>query len=122
MSTIDSVLAELLTIDGATGAAIVDADSGMALGTAGTPPFSLEYAAAGNSEVVKAKLRTMSSLGINESIEDILITLTGQYHLIRVLGGTGASTLFAYVVLDRSRANLALARHKTAAATADLQI
>lgn len=122
MATIDSVLAELLKIDGATGAAIVDADSGMALGTAGNPPFSLEYAAAGNSEVVKAKLRTMSSLGISDSIEDILITLSTQYHLIRVLGATGASTLFVYVALDRGRANLALARHKMAAATAELEI
>lgn len=122
MATIDTVLAELLKIDGATGAAIVDADSGMTLGTAGNPPFSLEYAAAGNSEVVKAKLRTMSSLGINENIEDILITLTGQYHLIRVLGDTGAATLFIYLALDRGRANLALARHKVATITADLEI
>lgn len=122
MSNIDKVLAELMRIDGANGAAVVDADSGMVLGMSGSPSFSLEYAGSGNSEVVRAKLRTMSNLGITDTIEDILITLTGQYHLIRVLEGQGLSTLFVYLVLDRGRANLALARHKLAEQTPKIEV
>ncbi|XGU19265.1 hypothetical protein ACETU7_30005 [Rhodococcus sp. 3Y1] len=64
MSNIDKILGELMRIDGASGAAVVDADSGMVLGMSGNPSFSLEYAGAGNSEVVRAKLRTMSNLGL----------------------------------------------------------
>ncbi|MFJ6262301.1 hypothetical protein [Rhodococcus erythropolis] len=98
MSNIDKILGELMRIDGASGAAVVDADSGMVLGMSGNPSFSLEYAGAGNSEVVRAKLRTMSNLGITDTLEDILITLSNQYHLIRVLETPGLSTLFVYLV------------------------
>ncbi|PBC42613.1 hypothetical protein CJ178_14380 [Rhodococcus sp. ACPA4] len=122
MSNIDKVLGELMRIDGATGAAVVDADSGMVLGMAGNPSFSLEYAGAGNSEVVRAKLRTMSNLGITDTLEDILITLTTQYHLIRVIETPGMSTLFVYLVLERTRANLALARHKLGEQTPKIEI
>ncbi|MFB7114141.1 hypothetical protein [Streptomyces sp. NPDC056190] len=64
----------------------------------------------GNTEVVRAKTRTLAALGMNDSIEDILITLGEQHHLIRPLTSSGGS-LFLYLALDRSRGNLALARH-----------
>jgi hypothetical protein len=109
---IETALKEAMAIDGATGAALVDWDSGMALGTlGGSKGFDLDLAAAGNSEVVRAKMRTMESLRLNEAVEDILITLSTQYHIIRLLGRNGAHNLFLYLVLDRNKANLALARH-----------
>ena len=37
MSNIDKILGELMRIDGASGAAVVDADSGMVLGMSGNP-------------------------------------------------------------------------------------
>ncbi len=101
-------LAKLNQIDGFVGAALVDAESGMLLGQEGGGGLNLEVAAAGNTEVVRSKRKTMNNLGIKETIEDILITLTKQYHLIRPL--RSRSTLFFYVALDRSRANLAMAR------------
>ncbi|MGW0805700.1 hypothetical protein [Nonomuraea sp. NPDC002799] len=113
MASMDVSLKEMMGVDGAIGAAIVDYGSGMALGTlGGSKDLDLQVAAAGNTEVVKSKLRTMDSLGLKDAIEDILITLSGQYHIIRPLTGRGGKGLFLYLALDRGRANLALARHQ----------
>lgn len=110
---IETALKEAMAVEGATGAALVDWDSGMALGTLGGGKYlDLELAAAGNTEVIRAKMRTLEALHLNDSVEDILITLGTQYHLIRLMQkAEGAHNLFLYLVLDRSKANLALARH-----------
>ena len=107
MSTVNECLNSLLKTDGAMCAALVDSNSGMMLGGVGQG-LDLELAAAGNTEVVRAKLKTMKSLSLNDAIEDILITLGRQYHVIRpVQAKTG---IFIYLVLDRAKANLAMAR------------
>jgi hypothetical protein len=112
MGNMDISLKEMMAIDGALGAVVVDYNSGMALGAlGGSKDLDLQVAAAGNTEVVKAKMRTMESLGLKDGIEDILITLGGQYHVIRPLSGRSGKGLFLYLALDRTRANLALARH-----------
>ena len=64
MSTLDESIKQLLSIEGATGAAVVDYSSGMALAQGGNPGFDLGVAAAGNSNVVSAKLRTMADLHV----------------------------------------------------------
>lgn len=107
MANVKESMDVLLQSDGAMCTAIVDADSGMVLGQAGTG-LDLELAAAGNTEVVRAKLKTMKSLGLNDKIEDILITLGTQYHIIRPVASKEG--LFIYLVLDKSKSNLALAR------------
>ncbi|MET8877111.1 hypothetical protein [Nocardia sp. NPDC004604] len=123
MSDMDLALKEMMAIDGAIGAAVVDYDSGMALGMLGSSKaLDLQVAAAGNTEVVRAKLRTMEQLGLNEAIEDILITLSGQYHIIRPMTGRKSQGLFLYLALDRGRANLALARHRLKGIEGDLEV
>jgi hypothetical protein len=122
--SIETALKEAMTIQGAIGVALVDYDSGMSLGSLGGGDYlNLEVAAAGNTEVVRAKLRVMASLGLNDNIEDILITLHRQYHLIRLMAPSkGSPTLFLYLALDRERANLALARHYLKRIEADLMV
>lgn len=123
MPNIEAGLKEMMEIEGAVGAAVVDYSSGMALGTlASTNTLDLTVAAAGNTEVVRAKMRTMDQLGINDVIEDILITLSGQYHIIRPLSSRKGQGLFLYLALDRSRGNLALARHRLKGIEADLEV
>jgi hypothetical protein len=107
MANVNEVLKEMLKTDGALCSSLVDFHSGMMLGSAGTG-LDLEAASAGNTEVVRAKLKTMKMLGLNEPIEDILITLGSQYHIIRPVQSKAG--LFIYLVLDRSKANLAMAR------------
>jgi predicted regulator of Ras-like GTPase activity (Roadblock/LC7/MglB family) len=111
MSNIAQTLQELMNIDGATATAVVDANSGMVLGKAGGG-VDLDLAGAGNTEVVRAKLKTMKALGLKDNIEDILITLGKQYHVIRPMAEKPG--VFIYLVLDKAKSSLALARLKTA--------
>ena len=102
-------LEQLSSIDGFVAAALVDSDSGLSLATLGSG-IDLDLAAAGNTEVVRAKRKVAAALNLNDNIEDILITLGKAYHIIRPLERNDA--LFLYIVLDRSKSNLALARHE----------
>jgi hypothetical protein len=113
MAEMDVSLKDALQVDGAIAAALVDHQSGMALGTAGGDSgFDVTVAAAANTEVLRAKLRTMEMLGLSESVDDILVTLESQYHLLRPITSRTGRGLFLYLALRRDRANLALARHR----------
>lgn len=59
-------------------------------------------------------------MDLNDQIEDILITLGKQYHLIRPLGSNDA--LFIYLALDKTKSNLAMARHSLASVEKDLTV
>jgi Domain of unknown function (DUF4388) len=115
MNNVNEILNQCMQIDGAVGVALADYSSGMALGMLGGGGLNLEVAAAGNTDVVRSKLRVMKELGLKDEIDDILITLGKQYHLIRLLPKAG--NLFVYIALDRSKANLAMARHKLSSIT-----
>lgn len=118
MTDIKSSLSNLMALDGAKGCSIVDYESGMTLGKEGLG-IDLDLAGAGNSEVIRAKFKTMKSLGITGDIEDILISLSDQLHIIRPTAGhTG---LFIYLVLDKNT-NLALARRKVLEIEKSLEI
>ncbi|GID97210.1 hypothetical protein ACFQFC_02615 [Amorphoplanes digitatis] len=123
MAEMDVALKDTMQIDGALGAALVDQTSGMALGTAGgSRDLDLTVAAAGNTDVVRAKLRAMEMLGLTEKIEDVLITLDTQYHLVRPLTSRSGKGLFLYLVLNKDRANLAMARHQLRAIESALDL
>ncbi|MEU6372668.1 hypothetical protein [Streptomyces sp. NPDC046909] len=114
MASVEVSLKEMMAgVEGSLGAAVVDYTSGMALGTlGGGKDLDLTVAAAGNTDVIRAKVRTMEQLGLKGQIEDILITLDRQYHLIRLITGRTGNGLFLYLVLDKARSNLAMARHQ----------
>jgi CheY-like chemotaxis protein/predicted regulator of Ras-like GTPase activity (Roadblock/LC7/MglB family) len=117
VANIEKTLKTAMDINGCVGVALADWQSGMTLGTAGTG-LNMEVAAAGNTDVVRAKMAVMSELGIPGGIEDILITLTSQYHIIMPTG----TTLFFYAALDRKTGNLGLARHQLRALVNELKV
>ena len=101
----DKVAAE---IPGNVAASLVDLESGMTLGLkSARPDFDLAAASAYNSEMVKQKLKIMKALNLKTTLEDMLITLGEQIHVIKMV----APTTFIYLVVDRSASNLAIVRN-----------
>jgi len=105
MAAVDS----LKKLDGFLAGALVDSSSGMMLESVLSGNFPIEVAAAVNTDVLRAKLKAMDAINMeDDAIEDILISLGTQYHLLRPLRSN--QEIFLYISLERSRANLALAR------------
>lgn len=118
MDNVSQVLKTLMdNVTGSMATALVDYESGMCLGTEGTG-INIEVAAAGNMEVMKAKTRVMHDLGIEGGIQDILITLESQYHIIQPVG----NSMFLYIAIDRKQGNLAMARHKLSSAAESVRV
>ncbi|RVU89810.1 hypothetical protein EH230_13660 [Flavobacterium columnare] len=69
--------------------------------------FDPELASAYNLEVVKAKLNAIQALGLNETIEDIMINLKSQIHIIDI---SDNSEYFIYLAVDSTKANLGMTK------------
>jgi predicted regulator of Ras-like GTPase activity (Roadblock/LC7/MglB family) len=96
-------------VTGVIAAAVVDLESGMTLAAkSNRPEFDLAIASAYNSELVKQKMKIMRALNLKSTLEDMLLTLSDQFHLIRFLPG---GTSFLYLAADRSGTNLAILRN-----------
>jgi hypothetical protein len=121
---IETALKEAMSIEGAIGVALVDYTSGLTLGVLGGGQImDMNIAAAGNTDVIRAKVRTLNMLGLQDGIEDILITLDTQYHLIRLLQNKrNGDAFFLYLSLQKDRANLGLARHQLRKIEAELDV
>jgi hypothetical protein len=120
MATIEESLTQLMRLEGATGCCIIDFRSKTMLGKAERRELDIDLgiAAAGNIEVVTATTRSFELLGMNERLEDILLTLTSQFHIIKPL--KRHKEIFIFIVLDTDRSNLPLARRKLAAIESEL--
>lgn len=95
-------------VPGFVAASLVDLESGMTLGARSLrPDFDLTAASAYNSEMVKQKLKIMKALKLETTLEDMLLTLGDQIHLIKLVSPTS----FVYLVADRAQANLAIVRN-----------
>ena len=96
-------------VNGVIATAAVDLESGMTLASkSNRGDFDLAVASAYNSELVKQKLKIMRALNLKVALEDMLLTLTDQIHLIKLLPG---GTSFLYLAADRGATNLAILRN-----------
>ena len=95
-------------IPGFIAASLVDLESGMTLGArTSRADFDLTAASAYNSEMVKQKMKIMKALNLRTTLEDMLITLGDQIHLIKLV----TPTSFVYLAADRASTNLAIVRN-----------
>lgn len=116
-----SSLEQVMNIEGAVLALLVDGGSGMPLECVGdVEELDPEIAAAGSTDVVRSQLRTMQALGMSDRIEDILITSTDTYYLARCV--QKHEGVFIFLVLDKERANLSMARLRLSAVAETLTI
>lgn len=103
----ERIVAEVLTIDGAIGAALVQATSGAILAHAAVGRgLDMARTAKIGQDLVQSALR------LRDSIEDLMITVDTQYHVLRLLGP--GEDVFVHLVLDRDRSSLGLARQHLA--------
>ncbi|MBV9495057.1 MAG: hypothetical protein JOZ54_12480 [Acidobacteria bacterium] len=90
-------------------ASVVDLESGMTLAArTSRTDFDLAVASAYNSELVKQKLKIVKALGLKTTLEDMLLTLGDQLHLIKLFPG---GHTFLYLAADRASTNLAIVRN-----------
>jgi|AP45_3_1055517.scaffolds.fasta_scaffold61904_2 predicted regulator of Ras-like GTPase activity (Roadblock/LC7/MglB family) len=95
-------------LDGFLSVALVDARSGMILGKLGDANANIDIIAAAHTELIRSKRRSIQELGLGEPLEEILISLESELHLLRPTRSRESSFLF--LALDRELANMALAR------------
>lgn len=89
-------------------AALVDIESGMTLGVYSVrSDFDLAAASAYNSELVKQKQKIMEAIGLRSTLEDMIMTLSDQIHMIKLINGAS----FLYLAADRAGSNLAILRN-----------
>lgn len=116
-TSLEHVLETLLSFDGALSVAVVDSESGMIMGKAGSG-VEMELAAAGASTILRARLASTKALGAKEKIDDMLISLSSTVQIIHPLPSN--PSIFTYLIGDKSKSSLAMARFK--ATEADLLI
>ena len=106
---LEEVLEKLLSFDGAMCVAVVDSESGMILGKAGSG-VEMDLAAANASVILRARLASTKATGTEEKIDDLLISLTSQVQIIHPLPNN--PSIFTYLIGDKSKSSLAMARFK----------
>jgi len=105
---LDSIARIEADVNGVIATAAVDLESGMTLAAkTNRPEFDLGVASAYNSELVKQKMKIMKALHLKCDLEDMLLTLSDQIHLIKILPG---NTSFLYLAADRGSTNLGILR------------
>ena len=101
---LDKIAADM---SGFIAASLVDMESGLTLGTKSMrSDFDLSVASAYNSELVKQKMKIVRALNLKSTLEDMLLTLSDQIHIIKIV----SPNVFLYLAADREATNLAIVR------------
>jgi len=113
LSTGDAMLAPVASIDGFAFACLVDQATGMTLASAPEQgDIAAAAAAAGAADIANALALMSARLATNETVDDVIVTFSDYLHLIRPVSQDPAQRILLLVILDRRRANLAMARRE----------
>jgi hypothetical protein len=108
----DALLDPVTTIDGFRLAGLIDASTGMVLASAQDGgDLSLPTAVAAAADMAGVLSHLTGALAVSDELEDVMVTFNNHFQLIRMLRTTPTQTVILLVILDRARANLAMARH-----------
>ena len=119
----EDCLRQVMAIQGALGATLVDYTSGCTVRSAGRVPGNAhDSAAAGVTDIVQATLTSaaVATVGRPGHIEDIVVTAGNGYHLVHFVTGRADARLVLYVWLDRMLGNLAMTQRRLRATVASL--
>ncbi len=104
------LLAPAMAIDGFRLGCLIDASTGMVLGSLeGQSAPTTTTAAAGAADVVNVLTLLTGKLATGEILEDVMITLSDTFFMVRPVGRDPEPRFLALVVVDRNRTNLAMA-------------
>lgn len=104
LETIEKIAGDM---SGFIAASLVDMESGLTLGAKSLrSDFDLGVASAYNSELVKQKIKIIRALNLKSTLEDIVLTLSDQIHIIKMVG----PNVFLYLAADKDATNLAIIR------------
>lgn len=104
------IISTLLCIKGIIAAAIVDYESGMIMESGrNNTDLDLEIIMAGGSNVLRAQKKLLCMINDKDNIQDIIITLKNQWHIICPC--SQRENMFIYIVVDRSEGNLSWCRN-----------
>jgi hypothetical protein len=108
---IEDCLRQVMAIQGALGASLIDYPSGSTIGAAGRGPNGHDdFTAAGTANLVHATVDTAAFATVGEPghVEDIVITAGNGYHVVHLLSSDIGRRLVLYLWLDRILGNLAM--------------
>lgn len=106
-------------LEGSLATLLVETASGSLVAAAiGAKGVDLEVAARATAEFARQKPRVEETIGLKDAVEEVLLTSTRRYYLLRPTGSEGR--LFLLLVLDRSKASLAAAQKELAAMEREL--
>ena len=109
----DSLLSPVTEIDGFLLACLVDASTGMVIAAAQNhEDLQLSAAAAGAADMADVLALLAGQLAASDGLDDVMMTFSNHFHLIRPVLPSAGPALLLLVILDRQRANLALARRE----------
>ena len=108
----EAVLDPVAGIDGFLLGCLVDASTGMILAARkDQDDISLPIAAAGAADIANVLSLLAGELPA-EGLEDVMVTFRGQLYVIRLISDDLEPNILLLVILDRARANLAMARRE----------
>jgi hypothetical protein len=108
----EALLDPVTDIEGFMLGCLIDASTGMVLASRNEQEgISVPTAAAGAADIANVLALLAGELPA-DGLEDVMVTFRSQLYLVRLVAQDAEPPILLLVILDRLRANLAMARHE----------